>query len=193
MVKERNSKKENKPSLAEKLIILGILLFLLGTITHTQIYFNALISQREHPKNQYVVQAPVSISIPSVKLDINVDEGGIINGNWVLSDKNALFLPTSGKIGEGYNTIIYAHNTDKLFGSLKKINLGDIIILKDREGKKFSYRIVYKNQVDPHDLRKLYSPEKNIVTLFTCDGWFDEKRLLVKGRLVGEKNLLFKP
>jgi len=184
MVKERNPKKENKPSLAEKLIILGILLFLLGTLSHTQIFINSIISQREHPRKEYAVQSPTSISIPSIKLETKVIEGGIVNGNWILSDDNALFLPTSGKIGEGFNTIIYAHNTDKLFGKLRNIKQADMIVVRDRTGKEFKYKVFSIENVDPQDLRKLYSTEKNIITLFTCDGWFDQSRLLVKAKLV---------
>lgn len=185
MVKKRDPKKENKPSLWEKLIILGTLVFLLGTLSHTQILINSIISQREHPRNQYVAQTPVLISIPSIKLETKVTEGGIVNGNWILSDNDALFLPTSGKIGEGFNTIIYAHNTDKLFGNLRNIKQDDLVIVRDRTGKEFKYKVFSKADVDPQDLRKLYSTEKNIITLFTCDGWFDESRFLVKAKLTG--------
>ena len=187
MVKKRNPKKENKPSLWEKLIILGVLLFLLGTLSHTQIFINSLISQKEHPRKEYAAQSPASISIPSIKLETKVIEGGIVNGNWILSDTDALFLPTSGKIGEGFNTIVYAHNTDKLFGSLRNIKQDDLVILRDRTGKEFKYKVFSIENVDPQDLRKLYSTEKNIISLFTCDGWFDQSRLLVKAKLVATK------
>lgn len=183
MVKKRHPKKENKPSLAERLIILGILLFLLGTISHTQIFINLLISQKEHPRKEYLAQSPTSISIPSIKLEAKIKEGGIVNGNWILSDNDALFLPTSGKIGEGYNTIIYAHNTDKLFGNLRNIKQDDLVVVRDGTGKEFKYKVFSKEDVNPQDLRKLYSTEKNIVTLFTCDGWFDRSRLLIKARI----------
>ncbi len=181
---KKRAKQANKHPFVEKLIALGILLFLLGTITHLQIFTNALISQREQPKKVYVAQDPSSISIPSVRINVKVDEGGIASGNWILSSDKALYLPTSGKIGEGYNTIIYAHDTNNLFGPLLWVKKGDLILLTDRKGKEFKYKIFSTEEVDPKDLSKLYSTEKNIVTLFTCDGWFDEKRLLVKAKLL---------
>lgn len=188
MAKKGHPRKVNKAFVFERLIILGILLFLLGTISHTQIFFNSLIAQKEHPRKENVAQAPGSLSVPSLKINVAVTEGGIVSGNWILSDKDALYLPTSGKIGEGYNTIIYAHNTDILFGNLRNINQEDVIVLKDKKGKEFKYKVFSKEDVNPQDLRKLYSTEKNIVTLFTCDGWFDSKRLLVKARLFTETN-----
>ena len=69
-------------------------------------------------------------------------------------------MPTSGKIGEGFNTIMYAHNTDKLFGSLRNIKQDDLVILRDRTGKEFKYKVFSIENVDPQDLRKLYSTEK---------------------------------
>jgi LPXTG-site transpeptidase (sortase) family protein len=166
------------------LIALGIFLFLFGTFTRTQIYSNFLFTAREQPKKEFSPEAPVAISIPSVKINTEVVEGGIHNGNWVLSDSKALFLPTSGKVGEGYNTVIYAHNTEKLFGSLKKIKIGDVIILSNAGSRQFVYRVITHENVDPKDLKKLYSEEENVVTLFTCDGWFDSERLLVRAKLI---------
>lgn len=175
-----------KLEILEKVIILGILLFLLGTITHSQIYLKSLMSQREESKKEVSGQAPTLISIPSLKADIKVIKGGIANGNWVLSDSEALYLPTSGKIGEGFNTILYAHNRENLFGNLKKIQKGDLLVIKDNADKDFIYKVYLIENIDPRDIKRLFSEEKDIVTLFTCDGWFDQERLLVRGKLINK-------
>lgn len=167
---------------AKALIAFGILLFLLGTFTHAHLYYRFIVTQKEKPIKS-VSQTPSKLSIPSHKLDLNIVQGGIVSGEWVLSNTNALYLPTSGKIGEGYNTIIYAHNTKQLFGDLEKLAIGDIILITDNQGKEFEYTVFSREEVKPTDLKKLYSDEKNIVTLFTCDGWLDSQRLVVKARL----------
>lgn len=167
-----------KSIVTEKIIILGLLFFFLGTINHYQ-----LISHHTPPKIVLEHQVPSSISIPSVSLTVQVASGGIKNGQWILSDDKALYLPTSGKVGEGYNTIIYAHNTKNLFANLNQIKKGDLIFVKDNKGKEFAYRVFSVEKINPRDLGALYSDEENIVTLFTCDGWFDSERLLVKARL----------
>lgn len=180
---KRKAKKANN-SFARVLIILGFLLISFGLFTQTQIFFRFLMTQRERPAPITSLQAPATLSIPSQKINVNVDEGGIVEGEWVLSPSNALYLPTSGKLGEGYNTIIYAHNTPNLFGNLDKVAENDKIILKDRAGKSYIYKVASVEQVDPKDLKKLYSTQKNVLTLFTCSGWADTNRTIIHAKLV---------
>lgn len=175
--------KANNP-LARILIILGFLLILLGLFTQTQIFFRFMMTQKEHPVRTPSLQIPATLSIPSQKINVNVDEGGIVEGEWVLSPSNALYLPTSGKLGEGYNTIIYAHNTRNLFGNLHKVVENDKIILTDKGGKKYVYKVFNVEQVNPKDLKKLYSTQKNIITLFTCSGWADTSRTILHAELI---------
>ncbi len=181
--KKQQSQQKNN-TIAKALIALGILLILLGAATHTEIYYRYQITQKERPIVHISGNIPHEIIIPTAKIDINVDQGGIVNGEWVLSNTVALYLPTSGFLGEGYNTIIYAHNTTKLFGKLRQAKVGDLINMKDQHGTVYDYQIISKEDVDPGDLKKLYSQDKNIVTLFTCDGWADKSRLLIKARLI---------
>lgn len=184
MARKKTQKSRDKSDFAFKLIVLGILLFLLGTINHIQIFVNSvLLSYKEVPKKEIVVQNPKKILIPKVGIEAEVVEGGILNRQWILSDTKALYLPTSGKIGEGYNSIIYAHNTSRLFADLKNIKKDDLINVRDNADKDFVYRVYSVEKINPNDIRKLYSKEKNILTLFTCDGWFDKERLLVRAKL----------
>ncbi|KKQ96680.1 MAG: hypothetical protein A3C27_03015 [Candidatus Levybacteria bacterium RIFCSPHIGHO2_02_FULL_39_36] len=186
MARKRLRKKlSNKQNFAFKLIALGFLLFLLGTINHVQIFVNSVfLSYKEAPKKELSAEYPVSISIPSVKIKALVEQGGIVNREWILSDKKALYLPTSGRIGEGYNTIFYAHNRENLFGNLKKVKKDDLVLIKNQTGKDFTYKVYFVASIDPRDIKKLYSEEKDIITLFTCDGWFDQERLLVRAKLI---------
>ena len=139
---------------------------------------------RERPVATVSQNVPTKLSIPAQNISVNVDEGGIINGEWVLSNTDAFYLPTSGKLGEGYNTIIYAHNTAKLFGRLTNIRQGQEILIKDKTGKIYKYIVVSVREINPSDLKKLYSTQKNILTLFTCSGWADTKRTIVRAILV---------
>jgi LPXTG-site transpeptidase (sortase) family protein len=142
------------------------------------------LNQSEAPKNIQTGQDPRLIVIPKASIEVNVIQGGIVGREWILSDKNALYLPSSGRIGEGYNTIIYAHNREGLFKDLKKLKKEDLILVKDNKENIATYKIYSVENIDPKDIDKLYSKEKDILTLFTCDGWFDRERLLVRARLM---------
>jgi LPXTG-site transpeptidase (sortase) family protein len=179
--KARKQKKENK--LPKLLILLGSFLLLVSLLTRFEVS-KFVIAQKEKPQIAISNESPINLSIPSLNVNVNVEQGGISNEEWILSDNNALYLPTSGKLGEGYNTIIYAHNTENLFKKLKNVEEGKVIVAKDRNQKEYVYKIFHIEIIDPKDLAKLYSKEKNILTLFTCDGWADKNRLLIKARLI---------
>ncbi len=177
MLKKESSSKGVGPII---LIIIGIAFFTLGTLTR--------LSTDDKPLQNYTLSKtkdnePKEIFIPNLNIKIPIIRGDIVNGEWILDDKSALFLPTSGSPGEGYNTIIYAHNKDNLFGSLKNLSLGDKILIKSEKRKNFAYKIFSIEVIQPNDIFKLMSDTPDTLTLFTCDGWFDESRLLIRGRL----------
>lgn len=173
---------ENK--IPRYLILLGILILILGIFIHLGTNSRYFFSQREKQVSQVFGSDPKNLTIPSLGMDVSVSQGGIKDGEWILSDKEASYLPTSGELGEGFNTIIYAHNTLKLFNPLKYAELGEVIVVKDTKGKEYRFVIFSKEDIDPSNLQKLYTKEKNVLTLFTCDGWFDQSRLIIRARLV---------
>lgn len=127
---------------------------------------------------------PQRILIPSLNIDAQITEGGFKDGAWILSENSVLFVPTSGGLGEGYNTILYAHRRPGLFQGLGKIKKDDEIFVEDTRGSSFTYRVYSIEMVKATEILKLKSDIKNTLTLFTCDGPFDQFRLIVKASLV---------
>ncbi len=127
---------------------------------------------------------PKFVSIPKSKIYVQVAVGGYKYGKWIIDDNYALYLPNSGKLGEGGNTILYAHSRESLFGNLKKASIGDLVILGDANGKLYSYKVYSMEYIKPHQTEKINTGKNDTVTLFTCDGWFDEKRLVVKAEII---------
>lgn len=127
---------------------------------------------------------PQWISIPNSKINAQIAAGGYKEGKWILDKDFVLYLPTSGKLGEGGNTVLYAHSRERLFGNLKKASIGDIVILGDANGKMHNYTIYSMEYIKPYQVEKIETNKKDTITLFTCNGWFDEKRLVVKAKAV---------
>ncbi len=176
----KRKKQPKKQSLPTFLLWFGIIIFILGT---TLKFAPQLFPHSQpYPPLKTDYSAPKKLTIPTLKIDTAVSEGGIVDGNWVLTDDSALFLPTSGRLGEGFNTIIYAHKREGLFLNLKNILAGDQIWLEDQTGKSFMYKVFWKEEINPTDVAKLKSDIPDSLTLFTCDGWFDEARLLVRAK-----------
>lgn len=121
-------------------------------------------------------KSPSSISIPTLGLELPVAAGVVKENQWTLFEDKASWLSTSEEPGFG-NIIIYAHNRPNLFGNLDDILVGDEIVLA-HQGKPHFYKVNEVRKVTPDDIGAVLS-SKNRLTLYTCDGAFDQKRLVV--------------
>lgn len=120
--------------------------------------------------------SPSLIHLSSIDLTLPIAEGAITDNQWTLYEDKASWLKTSKTPGQG-NVILYAHNKDNLFGNLKRVELGDTIKVVHLD-KEYRYKVVDKQQVVPSDVEAILSIH-NQLTLYTCDGSFDQRRLVV--------------
>jgi len=103
----------------------------------------------------------------------------IVDGYWELSENTASYGLGSGHPGEKSNTVIFAHAREGLFYNLKDVKTGDIVYVFTKD-KWFRYKVnkitaVYPNQIE------VIKPSKNeVLTLYTCTGFYDEQRLIVQ-------------
>lgn len=186
------NKKQKKLSLKTApyvLIAIGAVLFLSGSLYSIKERINRYVDSQFAAKLIPTISVsryydPVKIHINNLNINLAVKRGGINGDRWLLDDYAALFLPTSGLPGEGFNTVIYGHNTARVFGGLPQTNINDKIILENTKGKQYEYEVFEKNTVKPKDLDKIQSDIADTLTLFTCDGLLDQSRLVVKARLV---------
>lgn len=119
---------------------------------------------------------PTQISAPSVNINLNISPGIISGSDWTLYDDKASWLSTSATLGKG-NVIVYGHNLENVLGNLKNVKIGqEITILSN--GEEFTYKVTEKKAVSPSETDSVLSDE-NQLTLYTCDGTFDQKRLIV--------------
>jgi LPXTG-site transpeptidase (sortase) family protein len=122
---------------------------------------------------------PVRILIPNVNIDLPIVSAKVIDGYWELSETTASYGLGSGLPGENGNTVIFAHARDGLFYNLKDVKIGDIVYVFSKN-MWFRYKVnkitaVYPNQTD------VINPTKTqVLTLYTCTGFDDEKRLIVQ-------------
>lgn len=183
MVQGKSKKKATSVDfLNGALIGIGILILLFSTL-----FKISLPTSPDLPKETKfeALQAswPKRLAISRINITVPVAAGGIAKGEWLLNDNSAFYLPTSGKLSEGFNTIIYAHRLPNLFANLEQIKNDDFIEVFDQNDKKFVYKVFAVKSIMPTDLDQIRSQIKNSLTLFTCDGWFDQSRLVVKAKM----------
>jgi len=130
---------------------------------------------------------PVRISIPRISVDTKVVEAPIENGYWEVAPDAANHGQGSAYPGETGNTVLFAHARLGLFANLKKIQLHDLISIYTTDGQ-FVYQVEDISSVTPDRLDVIAPSSDERLTLFTCSGNFDEKRLVVVAKPI--KNLL---
>jgi LPXTG-site transpeptidase (sortase) family protein len=123
---------------------------------------------------------PITISIPTIHLQQKITESGIIQGVWQTSDTNATHLNVSANPGQNGNIIIYGHNTYSIFGNLPQSHIGDPVILSaDNSDHPFRYIIKQIRTVLPTDLSVISPTSTEVLTIYTCTGWFDSQRFVI--------------
>ncbi|MCX7928207.1 MAG: sortase [Patescibacteria group bacterium] len=122
---------------------------------------------------------PQKILIPDLKLNVNVQVSFVKSGYWEVFDDKAGWGVGSAYPGEIGNVVIFGHAKDNLFGNLKYIKKGDsVFVLTNKTW--FEYKVDDVLEVLPTDTKIIApSSEEKKLTLYTCSGYKDSKRLVV--------------
>ena len=121
---------------------------------------------------------PVRIVIPSVNIDLPVKEAKVVKGYWEVFPDRAGFGMGSTYPGEIGNQVIFAHARTGLFLPLKKVNIKDKIFISTKT-KLFTYQVTAIKEVNPNNTDIIGVTDEKTLTLYTCTGFSDSKRLIV--------------
>ncbi len=121
---------------------------------------------------------PVRILIAELKIDLPVKEAKVVNGYWEVFSDSAAFGLGSAYPEDVGNQVIFAHARKGLFLPLRKAKLGQNIIVFTKE-KWYGYKIKEIKEVSPDQTEVIAPTKEAILTLYTCSGFADSKRLIV--------------
>lgn len=133
------------------------------------------------PKEKKNPPGPVRIVIPSLAIDLQVKEARIIKGYWETFSNAAGFGLGSAYPGEVGNQVIFSHTRPGLFLPLKKIKEGEIVYVMTID-KWYKYKVVKIQEVLAGQKEVIGPTEDETLTLFTCSGFADTKRLIVAAK-----------
>ncbi len=113
---------------------------------------------------------------------VNVDVEPLIikNQKWAISKDKATYLYQSARPGEPGNIIIYGHNLRNIFGPMRYVHLGDVVIVTTADGREHQYKIVLLKEVSPRDTTFLLPTRTETLTMYTCSGFLDSRRFIVR-------------
>lgn len=121
----------------------------------------------------------IRILLPKEDIDLPVTPAKIVGGYWEVSETTASHGEGSANPGTNGNVVVFAHARQGLFYNLKDVNKGDIIYVLTPL-KWYRYKVGEVQRVYPKYVQTVSPTKKEVLTLFTCSGFFDEKRLIVK-------------
>lgn len=129
-------------------------------------------------KDQNVSEQPTRVVIPDANIDLNVVEAPVKDGFWETSETNASHGMGSANPGQKGNSVIFAHARVGLFYNLKDVKKDDIVYIFTSE-KWYAYKIIDITSVYPNQIEVIAPSKDQRLTLYTCTGYSDSKRLII--------------
>ncbi|MDO8452291.1 MAG: sortase [bacterium] len=166
-----------------KLLIITGLLFLTYWGAHTYFRYQSLTLEASQTQSAAVGSGsrPVRVTIPN-KFDLDVAEAVEVSGKWGAWSDKATFLPISAKPGEAGNIVIYGHNKKLVMGKLIEVKAGDEITVLTADGQVHKYQVEDTQSVDTTHTELLNPTSYEVLTLYTCTGFLDRLRWVVRAR-----------
>lgn len=162
-------------------ILAGVSTFVLFRVQRSQSNkaSQKVIDAKPAPKKEKV--PPSAIHIPSIGKNLPIKPATVRGNDWDLFDDAVAWLSTSATPKNG-NVILYAHDWKSLWADLYKLKKGDpILVLQGNDW--IVYSVTESRAVDLHDVQSILT-DKDRLTLYTCEGNFDQKRRLVYAQRV---------
>lgn len=172
-------KKILKKSLGFIFIVMSILFlygfpFNLQPTQKSSISIDNALLQEKNTQN-----LPVHILIPKININLPVVEAPIVNGYWELSETTASHGEGSAGVGQPGNMVVFAHARPNLFYNLKDIKTNDVVYVLTKSTWR-QYKVVRITAVYPNQTEIIKQTKKEMLTLYTCSGFYDEKRLIIQ-------------
>ena len=182
--RKKQHKSKNSSIIFKAFFILGISLIAFSVYLKVDSYRSLSFASSVPAANvDLKTSNPTRIIIPSVNIDLPIEETLIHKNNWEIYENGASHLNTSANPGEGGNVIIYAHNTRDRFGSLEEVKKGEIIKLYSEDHKVYTYEVVNILVVNPTQVELLAPTKSELITIYTCIGFADLKRLVIQAEI----------
>ncbi len=166
-------------------ILIGIaclaiaLYFIFERINPNRLKFNGYTPEAGNSDSAYNPGTPKYLIIKDLSINLKVFPSKIVNNRWETTYDGVSFLTSSSIPGTYGNSIFYGHNWKSLLGNLVNAKPGQILEIVSDSGKSEKFVITTIQVVSPNDKSILDSTKDERITLYTCIGFLDSKRLVV--------------
>jgi LPXTG-site transpeptidase (sortase) family protein len=124
---------------------------------------------------------PTRVLVPSLGIDVELKDAKVVSGRWEVFETTGSYGLGSAIPGSTGNTVVFAHARDKLFLPLKQIKENTVVYILTQD-KWYTYEAREIKEVLPNDVSVVAPTEDETLTLYTCSGFADSKRLIVTAK-----------
>jgi LPXTG-site transpeptidase (sortase) family protein len=128
-----------------------------------------------------IVEEPIRIDIPAIRLTSTIENPTTTNIEALdkLLLKGAVRYPTSAKLGENGNVVLFGHSSYlpvvlnpayKTFNGIQKLVAGDVVTISS-SGTAYTYRVRSVSKESAESAGILLSVTGRVLTLSTCDSF----------------------
>lgn len=122
---------------------------------------------------------PESLSIPNAEVHLPIFPSVVSGNSWQTTERGVSYLKSTPIPGHKGNAVLYGHNWPNLLGPLHSVKVGDTIIVNYPEEKKLHFKVAYITVVTPEQVKILDNSDDVRLTIYTCTGFLDSKRLVI--------------
>jgi LPXTG-site transpeptidase (sortase) family protein len=127
-------------------------------------------------------EIPLRIIIPSASINLDVEVSPINGNTWDVSPTKVSFGTGTSYLNESHgNSVLFAHARKGLFRDLRNVKLKDKISIIGSENL-YTYKVMSIEKILPSEIDKIKSVGDTNLTLFTCEGYEDQYRLMIKAK-----------
>lgn len=123
-------------------------------------------------KPEYLQIKDLGIILPVIPAQVKKDA-------WETTKKGVSYLTSTPLPGQVGNSIFYGHNFRNLLGNLTEAKPGQMVEVIFTNGRSEKFMIEYVQVVDSGKVSILQQTEDRRLTVYTCTGFLDRKRLVV--------------
>ncbi|MBP9669945.1 sortase [Candidatus Woesebacteria bacterium] len=160
-------------------VILGLGLFFLAFSGYLLIERNTSRHLVYADTSPTKVVSPIRLTIKSIGLELPIIGAHIVDSKWDITKDGVSYLVTTPLPGSLGNSVMYGHNWSNLLGDLDRVKTGDTITVQNSDGVSHHYIVHFISVVTPDETHIYTNTPDYRLTLYTCTGFLDSKRLVV--------------
>jgi hypothetical protein len=150
-------------------------------------YWRSLIGSLEAVNSRWSVGVEPTVLKIDDLIAVAVEPMRASSGTVLVSETKASWFLGSSTLDKPGNVIVYGHNKQEILGNLPRIRVGDEVTLEGIDGEAYRYRVTVSKPVGVKDISWLEKTTQPVVTIYTCYGFMDSQRWIVRGELSREE------